>query len=107
MVPVTAANWPTWTDGPLPPRTQKYIALHEHGRWILGAPAALEADRRVALAALPRGHRPRRPDRRLAPAERRGRGAFRPRARDLLLRQPLPDRRGGTVAGAEDGRSAG
>src|SRR3954470_4801690 len=68
-----------------------YIGPHEHGTRILGAAAALAADRGLALAAVPAAHRPRRADRRVAAAERHA-SAVRARPRDLLLRQPVPDR---------------
>src|SRR4051812_32448296 len=41
---------------------RKYAHIHEHGGRILGAATALAVDRRMALAALRRGHDPRRSD---------------------------------------------
>src|SRR4051794_12933190 len=55
----------------------------EHRGWILGATAALAADRRMALAAVPGGDGDRRPHRGVA-AAKRARRPVRASARHLL-----------------------
>src|SRR4051794_28357604 len=92
MVLAREAVWRAWTE---------VRWGREHGRRLLGAADALAPARGVALAALPRGDCAGRVRRRLAAAERHV-GAVRSSARDLLVREPLPDRSSGALAGAAD-----
>src|SRR3954466_2885327 len=97
MVLAREAVWRAWTE---------VRWGREHGRRLLGAADALAPTRGVALAAVPRRDGAGRADRGLAPPER-ARRAVHPRARDLLIREPLPHRRGGTVVGPADGGATG
>src|SRR3954470_12530530 len=78
----------------------------EHGRRVLGTPDAVAPPGGVALAAVPGGDGARRTGGRLAAAERHV-GPVRAGARDLLVRQSVPDRGRGAVARTSDGRPAG
>src|SRR3954453_4153223 len=97
MVLAREAVWRAWTE---------VRWGREHGRRLLGAADALAPARGVALAAVPRRDGAGRVRGRLAASER-DICALRPRPGDLLVREPLPDRRRGALARATDGRPTG
>src|SRR3954468_2967490 len=83
MVLAREAVWRAWTE---------VRWGREHGRRLLGAADALAPARGVALAAVPRRDGAGRVRGRLAASER-DICALRTRPGDLLVREPLPDRR--------------
>src|SRR4051812_14402069 len=97
MVLAREAVWRAWTE---------VRWGREHGRRLLGAADALAPARGVALAAVPRRDGAGRVRGRLVAADR-AICALRPGLGVLLVRDLLPDRRGGALARAREGRPTG
>src|SRR3954471_5589152 len=82
------------------------LTVHGHERAVLGAAPALAPDRGVALAAVFHLHGGGRLHRAQAAADRHARAVL-PGALHLLVRESVPDRRGGALARTAHGRAAG